>query len=81
MTTYGIRINNQFVAVAWKGMKGIKILNPLILIVPNHITLENDNMSTDIVCVGDLNKALSEQYINRKPTDILREDVLTNEME
>jgi hypothetical protein len=80
MTTYGIRINNQFVAVALKGVEGIKLLNPLILIVPKHVTLENDNMSTDITCVGDLHKALSKQYIN-KPTDILREDTLTNELE
>jgi len=81
MTTYGIRIDNQFVAVAWKGTQGIKLLNPLVLVVPNHITLENDNMSTDIKCVGDLNQALSKQYVSRKHTDILREDTLTDEMD
>ena len=48
--------------------------------MPNHIQLENDNISTDIKCVGDLNIALSKQQLN-KPTSILREDVLTNEME
>jgi len=81
MTTYGIKIKNEFVAVAWKGTQGIKLLNPLVLIVPNHVALESDDMSTDIICVGDLNKALSKQYIDKKPTDILRKDILTNELD
>ena len=80
MTTYGIRIDNRFVPVAIKNKNGYTILNPLISLVPNHIQLENDNISTDIKCVGDLNIALSKQQLN-KPTSILREDVLTNEME
>ena len=80
MTTYGIRIDNRFVPVAIKNKNGYTILNPLILLVPNNIQLENDNISTDIKCVGDLNIALSKQQLN-KPTSILREDVLTNEME
>ena len=80
MTTYGIRIDNRFVQVATKNKNGYTILNPLILLVPNNIQLENDNISTDIKCVGDLNIALSKQQLN-KPTSILREDVLTNEME
>ena len=80
MTTYGIRIDNRFVPVATKNKNGYTILNPLILLVPNNIQLENDNISTDIKCVGDLNIALSKQQSN-KPISILREDVLTNEIE
>ena len=80
MTTYGIRIDNRFIPVAIKNKNGYTILNPLILLVPNNIQLENDNISTDIKCVGDLNIALSKQQLD-KPTSILREDVLTNEME
>lgn len=80
MTTYGIRIDNRFVPVATKNKNGYTILNLLILLVPNHIQLENDNISTDIKCVGDLNIALSKQQSNR-PASILREDVLTNEIE
>ena len=80
MTTYGIRIDNRFIPVAIKNKNGYTILNPLILLVPNNIQLENDNISTDIKCVGDLNIALSKQQLD-KPTSILREDVLTNEIE
>lgn len=81
MTTFGIRIDNKFVPVARKDKNGYTILNPLVLLVANHVILENDNISRDITTVGDLNIALSKQYINRKPIDILREDALTNELE
>ena len=80
MTTYGIRIDNRFISVAIKNKNGYTILNPLISLVPNNMQLENDNISTDIKCIGDLNIALSKQQ-SSKPTSILREDVLTNEME
>ena len=46
MTTFGIRIDNRFIPVATKNKNGYTILNPLILLVPNHIQLENDNIST-----------------------------------
>jgi len=79
-TTFGIRIDNHFVSVARRSNR-ITIINPLILLVPNYIKLENDNSAQGIETVGDLHIALSKQYINKKPTDILREDVLTNELD
>ena len=53
MTTYGIRIDNRFIPVATKHNNGYTILNQLISLVPNNMQLENDNISTDIKCVGD----------------------------
>lgn len=81
MTTFGIRIDNKFVPVARKDRNGYTILNPLVLLVANHVQLENDNISRDIITVGDLNKALSKQYVDKRAIDILREDELTNELE
>jgi len=80
-TTFGIRINNHFEPVARRTSHGITIINPLILVTPSHVQLENDNSSQGIETVGDLHNAMSEQYIVRKPTDILREDELSNEMD
>jgi hypothetical protein len=80
-TTFGIRIDNHFEPIARRSNNIITIINPLILLLPNYIKLENDNSSQGIETVGDLYIALSKQNVDRKPTDILREDVLTNEME
>jgi hypothetical protein len=80
-TTFGIRIDNHFEPVARRNNNTITIINPLVLLTPNYIRLENDNSAQGIETVGDLHIALSKQNVNRKPTDILREDVLTNEME
>lgn len=80
MTTFGIRINGTFVPVASKGINGYKILNQLIMLVPKETKIENDNMSMEIKCVGDLKNALLKQNHNGH-MDILREDVLTNELE
>jgi hypothetical protein len=79
-TTFGITINNHFEPVARRS-NGITIINPLVLLLPGHIKLENDNSAQGIETVKDLHIKLSKQYVDRKPTDILREDELTNELE
>lgn len=80
MITYGIRIDGTFVPVANKHKGLYIVLNPLVLLMPNDIEVENDmDINDSIKTVKDLDVALSKQFLDQKPLNVIREDVLTNE--
>ena len=79
-TTFGVIINQEFVPVARRSSNGIIIKNPLILLLPSYVKLDNDNSAQGIETVGDLHIALSKQtLLNQFPINILREDVISND--
>lgn len=61
-TTFGVKIKgyNDIIEVARRsnignGQMHIEIINPLVLLLPNHILLEAlDNTPQGIICIGDL---------------------------
>jgi len=86
-TQFFITVNRDKIPVArrhnaGKGKAEITILNPLVLLLPKHIQLDNNNSAQGISTVGDLHIALSQQTLKEhSPANITREDILTNEMD
>lgn len=70
-TRFSIKINQEDVQVAsrhntGKGKVEITVLNPLVLLLPKHIPLDNDNSAQGISTIGDLHIALSQQTLNKE---------------
>jgi hypothetical protein len=83
-TQFSVKINQEDIPVAKRINSGeIIILNSLVLLLPKHTQLDNDNSAQGIETIGDLHIALSQQTLNKEfsPANITREDILANEMD
>ena len=60
-TTFGILIDDEFVEVAFRSSNRISIKNPLVMLLPEDIILENDNSPQGIVTTGDLQRKIKNQ--------------------
>ena len=79
-TTFGIIINQEYIPVARRSNGLIIIKNPLVLLLPKHVNIINDNSDKNILTAGDLQEALSKQtLLEQSPNNILREDIISND--
>jgi hypothetical protein len=69
-TKFSVKINNEDIIVASRyGINGklhYTIKNPLVLLLPGHIQLDNDNFDNKIKTVKDLNLELSKQNLDNQ---------------
>jgi hypothetical protein len=76
---YYIVISGSEVPVVQSTEEGLVVLNPLILLVPGHISVEKEGEDNLFINdVWDIQKALSKQKMLRST---LREDTETNEFD
>lgn len=79
--TFGIRINNVFVPVAREEKGQLIVTNPILLVVKGQTPIECTD-DTNYTTVHDLHVKLGEQTLSKpNPTHVLREDVISNELE